>query len=833
MPIPRPTRILPILLLLAPAACGSPQPRPSPEPPEVTTVAHVHSIEDALASFRLPEGYRVEVVAYEPMVQDPVAIDFDADGRMYVVEMRGYMPDISGENEDRRNGRIVVLEDTNWDGLMDRRTVFMDSLVLPRAVKVLEHGVLVAATPYLWLARDLDGDLRADSIELIRDDYGSTRSNPEHNANGLLWGIDNWIKNANYAGEFRLRPDGTFEFRKTPAQGQWGVSMDDYGRLYRNSNEDPLRADLIPAHYATRNPDQGSIAGVYHRLTPNVPVWPARPTPAVNRGYRDRTLRPDSTLAHYTSAGSPTAYVGDRLPEELRNTVFVTESAGNLVGRFVVEEGEDGFPVARRDRPEADFMTSTDQRFRPVNLATAPDGTLYVVDMYRGIIQHRVYITGYLEDQIRARHMEQPTGLGRIYRIVHESTKRDKRPRLSRRTPPQLVDYLGHPNGWWRITAQRLIVERNDSSVAPALRARVRSAVDDRERLHALWTLDGLGAADRATVVTALGDESPHVRAAAVRIAEPWLRQGDAAATAAVMRLMEDSTFLVRRQVAASLGELPTDRRENVLFQVATRAGNDPVVADLVVSALAGREVEFLERLASAAHSETAARTMRSLAATIARKRDPEELQRVLSLATEADEPRWQQVALLEGIRPEGGRGRGGAATKLPAPPRALQALTESSDQELRELATAVAASLTWPGKPQPEAPPVRELTPDEQRLFVLGGQIYSAQCAACHQPDGEGMEGVAKRLVGSRWALSSPNQVIRILLHGKEGEMLMPPLGASMSDEEVAAVLTYVRRSWGNTGSPISPDQVSEARGESGNRSRAWTEEELEEMGR
>ena len=129
MPIPRPTRILPILLLLAPAACGSPQPRPSPEPPEVTTVAHVHSIEDALASFRLPEGYRVEVVAYEPMVQDPVAIDFDADGRMYVVEMRGYMPDISGENEDRRNGRIVVLEDTNWDGLMDRRTVFMDSLV--------------------------------------------------------------------------------------------------------------------------------------------------------------------------------------------------------------------------------------------------------------------------------------------------------------------------------------------------------------------------------------------------------------------------------------------------------------------------------------------------------------------------------------------------------------------------------------------------------------------------------------------------------------------------------------------------------------------------------
>src|SRR5690606_1619773 len=526
MPIPRPTRILPILLLLAPTACGSPHPHPSSHPPEVTAIARVHSIEDALASFRLPEGYRVEVVAYEPMVQDPVAIDFDADGRMYVVEMRGYMPDLSGEHEDRRNGRIVVLEDTDWDGFMDRRTVFMDSLVLPRAVKVLQHGVLVAATPYLWLARDNDGDLRADSIEVLRDDYGTTRSNPEHNANGLVWGIDNWIKNANFGGEFRLRPDGSFEFRETPSQGQWGVSMDEFGRLYRNSNEDPLRSDLVPAHYAARNPDQGTIRGVYERLTANVPVWPSRPTPAVNRGYQERTLRDDSTLAHYTAAGAPTAYVGDRLPDELRNTVFVTGSARRLVGQFRIEEGEAGTPRARRAEEQSDFMTSTDQRFRPVNLATAPDGTLYVVDMYRGIIQHRTYITGYLEQQIQARQMEQPTGLGRIYRIVHESTRRGEQPRLSSRSPAELVEVLSHPNGWWRITAQQLLVERGDRSVAPALRELARTAGDERTRLHALWTLDGLGEADDATVTAALGDASPHLRAAAVRIAEPQLRSG-------------------------------------------------------------------------------------------------------------------------------------------------------------------------------------------------------------------------------------------------------------------------------------------------------------------
>src|SRR5690606_33229031 len=180
--------------------------------------------------FDLPDGYRVELVASEPLVQDPVAIDFDADGRMYVAEMRGYMPNVDGTNEDRPIGRIVILEDTDDDGEMDRQTVFMDSIVMPRSVGVLEQGVLVAATPYLWFARDTDGDLVADSIELVLDTYGTTESNPEHNANGFVWGMDNWIHNANFAGQFRVR-DGKFEFRDTPSEGQWGVSMDEYGRL--------------------------------------------------------------------------------------------------------------------------------------------------------------------------------------------------------------------------------------------------------------------------------------------------------------------------------------------------------------------------------------------------------------------------------------------------------------------------------------------------------------------------------------------------------------------------------------------------------------------------
>ncbi len=816
------------------AACSSESntsPGGAPAPP-VTTVAHVHSVEEALASFDLPPGYRAEVVAHEPMIEDPVAIDFDADGRMYVAEMRGYMPGINGEGEDVPNGRIVILEDTDGDGLMDRRTVFLDSLVLPRSVKVLEAGVLVAATPNLWLAHDLDSDLVADSLELITDDYGSSQSNPEHNANGLLWGIDNWIHNANFAGQFRLRPDGSFEFRETPSQGQWGVSMDDYGRLYRNSNEDPLRAELIPAHYARRNPNQGSINGVYERLTPNVEVWPGRPTPAVNRGYQSRTLRSDSTLAHYTSAGSPVAYVGDRLPEELRNTVFVTESAGNLVGRFVVEEDTEGSLSARRAREDRDFMTSTDQRFRPVNVATAPDGTLYVVDMYRGIIQHRTYITGYLEDQIRAREMEQPTGLGRIYRIVHESFEPGEQPRLSQATPDELVETLAHPNGWWRITAQRLLVERQESSAVPQLRKMAQEHDDDRARLHALWTLEGLGEADRSILLAAMRDESPHLRSAAVRIAEPLAAAGDTEVTRAILALVSDESAAVRRQVAATAGELPVAQRTDALLQIAITAGDDPIVADLVVSGLRDRELQFLETLLATASEERSAATVQALAATLLRGRQAGSVERMLTLATEEDRVGWQRTALLAGLQAPGGRGmggRGGAAiVELSREPRGLLRLASSEDTVLARLAGAATQTFGWPGKPLPEAPPARELTPEEAERIAAGEELFEAHCAVCHQADGEGLDGVARSLVGSRWALGGAGQAARIVLHGKEGEMLMPGLGSTLSDEQIAATLTYVRRSWGNSADPITPAQVAEARGEAGNRRQAWTEEEL-----
>jgi hypothetical protein len=434
--------------------------------------------------------------------------------------------------------------------------------------------VLVASPPYLWLVRDTDGDMRADSREVVRSDYGDLEGNVEHNANGLLWGIDNWIHNTLWGGQLRYR-NGEFEYRAMPSEGQWGISSDEVGRLFRNGSEDPLRADIVSAHYARRNPNLPSVRGTYEQLTQNVPVYPARPTPGINRGYRPQTMREDSTLAHYTAAGAPFAVTGDRLPAELRRQVFVTEPVGNLVGRFELTIGEDGIPEANRIDGETDFLTSVDERFRPVNLANGPDGSLYIVDMYRGVIQHRFFMTDYLEQIILARGLDSATGHGRVYRIVHDSLPpREEPPRMGALTSAELVPFLAHPNGWHRITAQQRIVERGDISVAPAVREILTSSEDERARLHAIWTLEGIAGVDAESQNRALADPSPHVRAAALRISEEWLPARSEAILPAVLALIEDEDPIVRAQLAAALGELPTPEGEEALAQLIRRHGD-------------------------------------------------------------------------------------------------------------------------------------------------------------------------------------------------------------------------------------------------------------------
>lgn len=837
---------------------------------------------DAMKTFSLPPGYRLELVASEPLVQDPVVMDWDAAGRLWVVEMPGFVQTLATPEPNLDPiGRVVVLEDTNHDGAMDRRTVFADKLVLARAVKVLEHGVLVGEPPNLWLMRDTDGDLRADTRDAVTDRYGRREGRVEENANDLHWGLDNWIHTADSDIYLRLK-DGRFEVRDTLVRGEWGVTHDDAGRIYRNTNEEALHVDLVPTPYYGRNPNLARTRGSYEDLgaeddSINI-VWPIRPNPGTNRAYQAGIDRPDGTLHKFTSVCAPLVYRGDRLPAELNGNVFVAEPAANVVSRLVLRS-EGGDVRARKAYERGEFIASTDERFRPVFLSNAPDGTLYVLDMYRGVIQQRADVTQYLRGYILQHDLERPTGYGRVYRVVHETTRRDTAPfPVASR---DLVAALSHPNGWRRDTAQQLLVERADRSVVPELTRLAGKAPDWRTRLHALWTLDGMDAVEPAFVASALDDASADVRAAAVRIAERWMAAPNAPLRDAIMRKIDDPDATVRRQLAASLGVLPAGAREEAIAALLEKGGGDPVLVDAAISGIRGAEPAVLERLAGGGQTPQREAAMTMLSATIVRGGMDASIQSLLDTIAGDARPVWVRDALLRGTEvallgvpppgspparrggppvpgavpcptcPGGRAGPGGAyafprteaigpaadaerpdvrRVRLNREPAAFRALAGGGGT-LSARAAAVLARIGWAGKPG-EAAPVAPLTAEEEQRFSAGREVYRNVCQACHQPDGRGLPKVAAPLVGSALALASPGIPVRILLHGKEGAIgLMPPVGQVFTDEQIAAVLTYVRREWGQEGSPVDAATVRQVRETTAARQRPWTGSELEAL--
>lgn len=588
-------------LAVMPVNAQQRSPANRPWPPgvqQVSAESPVLSPADALKTFYMPPGYHLELVASEPLVEAPVALDWDLQGRLWVVEMPGFMADLRGSNEHDPIGRVVVLEDTDRDGTMDKRTVFADGLVLARSLKVLDRGVLVAEPPNVWLMRDTNGDLRADEKQLVTNAFGSFDGDPQNNANGFYWAMDNRMYTAGVTEvQFRLK-DGVFEIQKTLERGEWGVAQDDAGRTYRNTNESALHVDLVPTYYYARNPNLLRTRGSYERIEDddgNV-VWPVRPNPGTNRAYQIGIDRPDGTLNRFTSVCAPLIYRGDRLPAELYGNAFVAEPAANLVSRLIIEDTGQGLH-ARRAYEKGEFIASTDERFRPVFISDAPDGTMYIADMYRGIIEHRISVTEYLRDQILSRKLDRFAPLGRIYRVMHDATRRAPSDPFASATPAQLVQALSSANGWRRDTAQRLLVERGARTVAPSLVQLVTAAKDWRTRLQALWTLDGLDAIDVPTLEKALADDSRDVRVAAVRISERWLAEPGHPIVAAVTKRLEDPDWQVRQQLAASLGALPQDARETALVSLLDRYADDPVVMDAALSGVRGREAAVLERV--------------------------------------------------------------------------------------------------------------------------------------------------------------------------------------------------------------------------------------------
>ena len=795
--------------------------------------------EQALKSFTVAPGYRVELVAAEPLVRHPTVLQFAPDGRLWVVEMTGYMEDFDGTTEDQPKGAVVTLADTDGDGRMDKRTVFLDNIILPRALVLHRDGVLVGAPPHLWFCRDTDGDGRADEKTEVAADFGvrvdpsrPQLANPERAPNALLWGHDGWL----YVGAMtaRFRPDEGRWIRETSNfRGQWGLAQDDYGRLYSNNNSDFLRVDVVNSGYLLRNPNLGRTTGLNTKAAAEQTVWPARVNPGINRGYRPEMLR-DFRLKECTAACGPWVYRSDLFSADAYGNAFICEPAGNLVKRLVLKPDEAGLVKGTPYYDQKEFLASTDERFRPVNTLTGPEGALYLVDMHHGVIQHRISLTSYLRKQGESRGLIAPHGMGRIWRVVPEGRAPAVLAKLSALSPRELIAELGSGNEWRRETAQRLIVESGDRSLVPALTAFGVQASSPMGRVHALWAQHGLKSADWTLVDACLTDADPRVRAAALRVSEPLVsgeRRADVLARWNQMAAVE-AVPEVQLQLILSMGEaraLPVDL---AAARLAQRAAGLLAAQDAFISGLAGRELEVMEAVLkdAASYSKT---LPAALLRCVFAERKPERVARALAVIG-AQPLRSTQVTLLGSlaVHPTVTAKR---PVALPEAPKALLKFLASKDATTLKAANAVKSILTWPGKPGAVAGP-KPLSNEEARLFDLGRQTYAGLCAACHQPTGKGQEGLAPPLAESEWVLGDPETVTKIVLHGLRGPVkvkgvqysLDMPAAGFLTDEQVAGVLTYIRREWDHEASPVTPDFVAKVRLANARRSDAWTAPEL-----
>lgn len=827
----------------APPAGAYNRPQVQIIPQELIPPSPALSADDELKSFQLAPGIRVELVASEPMIQRPVVVQFDPDGRMWVVEMRGFMPNIDGIGEDQPVGRVSVLTDTDGDGRMDKCQVFLDGLVMPRAITLVRDGALVGAPPYLWFCRDTNGDGRADEKVEVAKDFGFAIDphnvaigEPENKPNNPLWGYDNWIHIGHYSGKFRW-PNGSWERGLITPCGEWGLSQDDWGHLFNNSNSAQLSAQIIPPQYLNRNPN-------YPRPRRNSTVareqwvWPARVSPGINRGYVPEMLR-DYKLKEFTSACAPWIYRGDLFPKEFLGNAFVCEPAGNLIKRNLITS-EAGAPKAHEAYDKKEFIASTDERFRPVNLTTGPDGALYICDMYHGIIEHRVSVSKYLEDQVKARGLDKPAGLGRIWRVVPEGAPRSTPPHMSKETPAQWVDHLSHPNSWWRETAQRLLVEKGDASVVPALESLAAEGQHPMGRMHALCTLDGLQRLTWHTVGRALDDADPRVRATAVRVGESLLAGEDRKAILEkwITLSRTEAVAEVQLQLALSLGEARVHQADIALAKLCQRAPENNFLREALFSGVGGRELEIFKELLPEPADKNLDPLLAGLAACVLSERNAGRIETLLdSIAALPASARTRQAAMLNGLttsvivtarRP----------MRFTAEPAALAKLRAQSSGSRSNTTFAKADALfRWPDKPGAPAEVVVEpLTAAQQTRFDTGKVLFSATCGACHQVHGLGLEGLSPPLVDSDWVNGPVDRLARIAICGLRGpiqvgdrrySLEMPAMGA-LSDDHLAAIFTYIRREWGHTASPVEPEAVKKVREAISGHPDAWTQPEL-----
>ena len=543
-------------------------------------------------SFQVEPGFELQLVAKEPLIAAPVAIDFDNQGRIWVVEMRGYMPDVSGNGEEKPNGRISILSDFDKNGVARKSIVFIDSLVLPRALAHVYGGLLYAAPPYLWFV-EINND--KPGKRTLVDSMYAVGGYVEMQPNGLMMNIDNWIYSANSTSRYQMK-DGKWVREPTTFRGQWGISKDNYGRLYYNYNEVQLAGDHVLPNTLLSNPFFVPKESENKLLTENQLVYPLHPT-TVNRGYIEGILTGDSLLRKFTAACGPVVYRGGQFPAEYYQNVFVCEPQANLIKRNILSF--DSIKTsARQAWDNKEFIAVRDESFRPVSLVNAPDGSMYIVDMHRGVLEHRAVSTPYYRDGILRKKLDTLLTGGRIIRVKNKSKGLDKFPDFEHATDEQLVNMLTSPNGWLRDRAQQLLIQKQSKTVVDKLTAIVKSGRNRIAAIHALHTLDGLNSLSFELVVDAAAAGDPMESAHALVLLQKF---ASAERVPQIEKLLNDlysrnNPFIDLYSVIGLAGwnKIAPDTFLPILKRLTDRNKNNNVFDEAVISSTGGLEERFM-----------------------------------------------------------------------------------------------------------------------------------------------------------------------------------------------------------------------------------------------
>jgi putative membrane-bound dehydrogenase-like protein len=559
----------------------------------------------AFGTFKIKPGFRIELAAAEPNVTDPVALSFDEYGRMYVVEMRDY-----SERRDERLGEVRLLEDTDNDGTFEKSTVFADGLPWPTAVICYGGGVFVATTPDILFLRDTNGDGKADERRVVFTGFGKgvERLNVQALPNSFNWTLDNRIHGAtgpnggqvtsvNSSGapvelrgrDFSFDPR-TLDLRSETGGSQHGLTFDNRGRKFVCNNSSHIQALMYEERYAARNTvyslpralvdiaADGGAAPVY-RISPDEPWRVIRTQWRVAGKVPGPIEGGGRASGYFTSATGVTIYRGDAYGAGFAGDAFIGDCGSNLVHRKKLRaRGLELIAERLPDEQKTEFLASSDNWFRPVQFANAPDGCLYVLDMYREVIEHPWSLPPGIK-----KHLDLNSGndRGRIYRIVPENFKRRAAPNLGRASIATLVETLAHPNGWHRDTAARLLFEGQDTKAVEPLRAMLKSSTNELARLHALYALAGITSAKRTDLVNALSDAAPIVREHGIRLCE---RLNFHPGEVTLARLADDPDPRVRYQLAWSLGSFKDAAR--VSSRLLRRDVSDAWMRSAVLSSL-------------------------------------------------------------------------------------------------------------------------------------------------------------------------------------------------------------------------------------------------------